>query len=248
MLTDLSLLSLDWSTRLVRVHDLLREYLLPADPQRLTALHRQLLHSWGDPLSLQDSYRIRWYAYHLDSADESERLYALITPTWRDRVLAVTGALSDAAADILRTAEHAARHGHFPEELRCRLIGTAVAAYVRGLPPALLAAFARLGRLTALLAMPRSYPLKNVVSHSASSPPRWPTLTQIEAWTSPTGSTTPWRRHERYPASRSRSPPPTRAWPWPQLTGSMTLQRRHERYPASQPRSPPPTRACFHRS
>ena len=147
MLTDLSLLSLDWSTRQVRVHDLLREYLLPADPQRLTALHRQLLHSWGDPLSLQDSYRIRWYAYHLDSADDSERLYALITPTWRDRVLAVTGALSDAAADILRTAEHAARHGHFPEELRCRLIGTAVAAYVRGLPPALLAAFARLGRL-----------------------------------------------------------------------------------------------------
>ena len=77
----------------------------------------------------------------------SDRLYALITPAWRDRVLAVTGALSDAAADILRTAEHAARHGHFPEELRCRLIGTAVAAYVRGLPPALLAAFARLGRL-----------------------------------------------------------------------------------------------------
>ena len=137
MLADLSLLSLELSTRQVRVHDLLRDYLLPAEPQSLAALHRQLLDRWGDPLRLQDSYRIRWYAYHLDTADDSDRLYALITPAWRDRVLDITGALSDAAADVLRTAEHAARHDNLPEELRCRLIVTTLAAHVRALPTAL---------------------------------------------------------------------------------------------------------------
>ena len=49
MLADLSLLSLDWSTRLVRVHDLLRDYLLPADPAAAAALHRQSAAQLGRP-------------------------------------------------------------------------------------------------------------------------------------------------------------------------------------------------------
>jgi NB-ARC domain len=146
-LADLSLLSLDWGTRQVRVHDLLLAYLLPADPDQRKAQHGHLLDKWSTPLKIQDSYRIRWYAYHLDTGGDSERLYALITPAWRDRVLAVTGALSDAAADVLRAAEHAARHDNLSQELRCRLIVTALVARVRVLPPLLLAALARLGQL-----------------------------------------------------------------------------------------------------
>jgi hypothetical protein len=145
-LGDLSMLSLDWRTRQVRVHDLIRAYLLPADPEQKVALHRQLLQGWGDPLQLKDSYKVRWYAYHLDNADDSERLYALITPAWRDRVLAVTGALSDVSADSVRAAEHAARRHNLPEELRFRLITAAVAARARALPRPLLAVLARLGQ------------------------------------------------------------------------------------------------------
>ncbi len=147
MLADLSLLSADWRTRLVRLHDLLRDYLVPADPQQRTARHRQLLQGWGDPLLLQDNYRIRWYAYHLDTAGDSDRLYALITPAWRDRVLAITGALSDIAADVLRAAEHAARQHDLAEELQCRLISTILAARAQALPLPLLTALARVGRL-----------------------------------------------------------------------------------------------------
>ena len=120
-LADLSLLTWDLRTRHVRVHDLLRDYLVPADAPSRAALHRRLLHAWGDPLLLQDSYRIRWYAYHLDTAGDSDRLYALITPAWRDRVLAVTGTVSDVAADALRAAEHAARRGQLPDEIRSGL-------------------------------------------------------------------------------------------------------------------------------
>ena len=146
MLGDLSLLSLDWGTRQVRIHDLLREYLTAADPERKVALHRRLLQGWGDPLQLKDGYKVRWFAYHLDNADDSDRLYALITPAWRDRVLAVTGSLSDVSADSLRGAEHAARRHNLPEELRCRLITAALAARARALPRPLLTALAQLGQ------------------------------------------------------------------------------------------------------
>ena len=146
VLADLSLLSFDWSTQHVRVHDLLRDYLIPADPQKRMVLHRRLVQSWGPPQLLQDSYRIRWYAYHLDTAGDSERLYALIIPAWREQVLAVTGVLSDVAADALCAAEHAARHHQLHEELRCRLIATTLAARAQALPRRLLVALAQLGQ------------------------------------------------------------------------------------------------------
>jgi hypothetical protein len=172
MLADLSLLSADWRTRLVRVHDLLHDYLLPADPQRRGALHRRLLQSWGDPLALQDSYRIRWYAYHLDTAGDSDRLYALITPAWRDRVLAVTGALSDVAADTLRAAEHAARQRNLPEELRCRLIMATLTMRAGVLPDKLLVVLAQSGSLDRALGyamLLRSYARDDVLAKIAAA-------------------------------------------------------------------------------
>lgn len=145
-LASLSLLVLDLRTGQVRVHDLLRDYLLPADARDQQALHRGLLRGWGDPLLLGDSYRVRWYAYHLDAAGDEAGLYALITPAWRNRVLAVTGTLSDVAADAHRAADYAARHGQVAEELRCRLVATVIVARVQALPRALLAALAAAGR------------------------------------------------------------------------------------------------------
>ena len=133
-LANLSLLSLNMRTRQVQVHDLLRDYLRPSDPQLLEALHRRLLQSWGDPQSLHDSYPIRWYAYHLDAAGDSDRLYALISPAWRSQVLSVTGALSDVVADVMRAAEHAGRQRCLPEELRCRLITTTLFAHAKAMP------------------------------------------------------------------------------------------------------------------
>jgi hypothetical protein len=145
-LAELSLLSLDLATRQVRVHALLQEFLAQTAPQRQGTLHRRLLQSWGDPILLSDSYRIRWYAYHLDKAGDSERLYGLITPSWRDRVLAVTGALSDVAADAQRAAQHASERHHLPEELRCRLIATTLATHAQSLPRQLLTVLAQLGQ------------------------------------------------------------------------------------------------------
>ncbi len=145
-LADLALLTLDLKTRYVRMHDLLRAYLLPANADQVAALHRRLLQGWGDAM-LQDRYRTRWYAYHLDMADDTDGLYALITPPWRDRVLAVTGALSDVEADVRRAAEHASRRHDLPEELRCRLITTSLAEYAKAVPRPLFPAFARLGQL-----------------------------------------------------------------------------------------------------
>ncbi len=147
MLADLSLLSVDLRTGEVRVHDLLHHYLTQADPQQRAVLHGRLLRSWGDPLRLMDEYRIRWYAYHLDNADDSNRLYGLITPAWRDHVLAVTGALSDVVSDTVCTAEHAARQHNLSEELRCRLIATTLANRAQAVPRELLVALARLGKL-----------------------------------------------------------------------------------------------------
>jgi hypothetical protein len=144
---DLSLASMDLRTGNVRVHDLLHNYLVRIDAQQVAVLHRRVLRSWGDPMLLQDSYRIRWYAYHLDAAGESAGLYALLIPAWRDRVLAVTGALSDVAADALRAAEHAGRRHDLPEELRCRLIATSLAARSQALPRAVFSALAKLGRV-----------------------------------------------------------------------------------------------------
>ena len=147
MLADLSLLSVDLRTDEVRVHDLLRDYLTQAGHQQQAMLHGRLLGSWGDPLHLMDEYRIRWYVYHLDRAGESNRLYALITPAWRDHVLAVTGALSDVASDTVRAAQHAARQHNFSEELRCRLIVTTLANRAQAVPRALLVALARVSEL-----------------------------------------------------------------------------------------------------
>jgi len=133
-LANLSLLSLDRKTRQARVHDLLRDYLQPSDPPKRAALHRRLLQGWGDARVLHDTYRIRWYAYHLDAAGESDVLYSLISPAWKTQVISVTGALSDVVADVARAAEHAARERRLPEELRCRLIITTLYAQARALP------------------------------------------------------------------------------------------------------------------
>ena len=147
LLAELSLLSLDLATRQVRVHALLQEYLAQTDPQHQATLHRHLLQSWGDPVLLSDSYRIRWYAYHLDKAGDSERLYGLITPAWRDRVLAIVGALSDVAADAQRAARHASERHHSTRRAAVPdLTATTLATHAQSLPPQLLTVLAQLGQ------------------------------------------------------------------------------------------------------
>ena len=186
-LAKYALLTLDWGTETVRLHDVLRAYLLPREPGRAAALHRRLIGNWGDPLE-QDGHRTRWYAYHLALGGESERLYALIIPAWRDHVLAATGALSDLQADVLRAADCARQQRNLPQELRCRLIAASLAAEARALPGPLLRLLVRLGEVDralgyATLLIPRysSLALKDVAVG-------WPTPIPIEPSSSLTGS------------------------------------------------------------
>jgi hypothetical protein len=149
-LANYALLTLDWRTETVRLHDVLGTYLLPRDPEQVAALHRRLVENWGDPME-QDGYRTRWYAYHLDLAGESDRLYALITPAWQDHVLAVTGALSDVQDDVRRAAAHAARRHDLPQELRCWLIATSIVEYAETVPGPLLPVLTWLGEVNRAL-------------------------------------------------------------------------------------------------
>ena len=64
---DLALLKFDLRTQTIRMHSVMREYLLLrlADP---AACHLRLLTAWGDPHRLPTAYAWRWYAYHLAEA------------------------------------------------------------------------------------------------------------------------------------------------------------------------------------
>jgi hypothetical protein len=145
-LVGLSLLGLDYGAREVQLHDVLRDYLAPPAADQAAA-HRTLIDRWGSPYQLQDTYRVEWYSYHLRAAGDDQALYDLITPHWRDHVLAVTRSLSSVAGDVRRAAEQAAATHRLGEEVRCHLIRTRMMASSGAVPLAALSAFTRLGEL-----------------------------------------------------------------------------------------------------
>jgi hypothetical protein len=143
-LVGLSLLNLDYGAREVQLHEVLRDYLAPP-PADQAAAHRKLIERWGSPYQLQDKYRVEWYSYHLRAASDDQALYDLITPQWRDHVLAVTRSLSSVAGDVRRAAEQAAAAHRLGEEVRCHLIRTRLMTSSGAVPLAALSAFTRLG-------------------------------------------------------------------------------------------------------
>jgi WD40 repeat protein len=76
-LADVSLVELDLRADVVTVHDVIRAFLQREMPDA-TALHKRLLHAWGDPRQLRDRYAWRWLAYHLTQARQSEELRRLL--------------------------------------------------------------------------------------------------------------------------------------------------------------------------
>lgn len=66
-LADLSLVKPDMSSGTVRLHDVLRAYLLTA-AKNATPLHAALVDGWGDPRRLPDGYAWRWIGYHMAGA------------------------------------------------------------------------------------------------------------------------------------------------------------------------------------
>ena len=147
-LAALSLLTVDYGRAEIGVHDLLHAYLAHrVGREGLAVLHGRVVAGWGSPSGLTEPYRVLWYAYHLAAAGRGGDLYALITPSWRDRILAVTGTLSPAARDVRRAADYAAAHDDLAEEVRCHLILARLARDASALPVAVLRALARLGDL-----------------------------------------------------------------------------------------------------
>jgi WD40 repeat protein len=73
VLRDLSLLKLDPQAKIIRLHDVMRDYLAKqlAHPE---SLHSRLVAEWGNLHRLPDQYSWRWVAYHLMKAGEQERL------------------------------------------------------------------------------------------------------------------------------------------------------------------------------
>ena len=72
VLADLALVKFDLPAQTIRLHGVLRAYLLLhlADP---AACHLRLLAAWGDPRQLSTPYAWRWYVYHLAEAARAQR-------------------------------------------------------------------------------------------------------------------------------------------------------------------------------
>lgn len=64
---DLALLKFDLRTQTIRLHSVMRDYLLLRLPDP-AACHLKLLAAWGDPHHLPTAYAWRWYTYHLAEA------------------------------------------------------------------------------------------------------------------------------------------------------------------------------------
>jgi WD40 repeat protein len=76
-LASASLLRWDGSVNTIRLHDVVREYLL-MQVDDIPGLHARLLENWGDPRSLPDEYAWRHVAYHLFSIGHTNDLRALL--------------------------------------------------------------------------------------------------------------------------------------------------------------------------
>ena len=85
--------TLDLATREVRLHNVMRTYLLTALAKRVSPsqVHSKLVGAWGDPCLLSDDYSWRWYTHHLAGAGREPELRALLlNPEWLQRKLEAT--------------------------------------------------------------------------------------------------------------------------------------------------------------
>ena len=134
-LDEHALLDFDLRTGVLRMHDVLREFLAHrvADPP---ALHRALIDAWGDPYCLPEPYAWRGYTYHLRRAGrEAERRALLLDPRWLDAKLQSTGIHSliadfessdgDGALELVRDSLRlsAPSLAVDPRQLRAQLVG-----------------------------------------------------------------------------------------------------------------------------
>ena len=114
-LGDLSLIKLDLNTNSIRLHDVMRHYLVErlANP---AGVHARLLDAWSDLHHLPDAHAWRWVAYHLEHAGRREMLRTLLLDfAWLRAKLAAT----DPNALI-------GDYAHFPEDVDLRLIQGAI--------------------------------------------------------------------------------------------------------------------------
>lgn len=99
------LLRLDFSSRILRLHDVIRKYLLGKQGKRISGLHRFLLDGYfrkcpsGWSTGPKDGYFFRWLTYHMSEADHFEELAdLLIDYRWMDNQLRI-GGIKDLLAD-----------------------------------------------------------------------------------------------------------------------------------------------------
>ena len=118
--TRLSFLRYQSSTRTMRIHDVIREY-LATRIANLVQVHQKLMTGWDDPLHLPDVYAWRFYAYHLTQAEQPEQLRTLLlNPAWLQAKLNATDANaliadcdllpSDPILQLLRSALRMSQH------------------------------------------------------------------------------------------------------------------------------------------
>jgi hypothetical protein len=102
-LAELSLLRLDLERGIIRLHDVMRAYVI-GELEHPAPLHQRLLDAWGGDvfaLPADDPYAWRWIAYHLHGAGHDDVLRALFADQrWMERRFehdgyAYTGYLTD---------------------------------------------------------------------------------------------------------------------------------------------------------
>jgi WD40 repeat protein len=136
-LDDCSLLRFSLHTGTIRMHDVIRAYLLSQLPDA-SRVHARLADAWGDPRQLPGPFAWRWLAYHLVKAGRTAEVRALLLDLdWLVRKLRAT--------DVMRLVSD---FDFFPHDDTLRLLQGALrlSAHVIGRDASQLAA-QLLGRL-----------------------------------------------------------------------------------------------------
>jgi len=76
-LADSSLLKLDLAKSSVRIHDVMRKYLID-NLENMAAVHKRLIETWPNYHDLPSAYAWRWIGYHLKSAGMQAKLRKLL--------------------------------------------------------------------------------------------------------------------------------------------------------------------------
>ena len=134
-LAAMGLLAYDPERATVRLHDVIRNYLLHALPDA-PGVHMQLVATWGDPVHISFPYAWEYIAFHLDAAGRVDILADLLLNfEWLQAKLSAAGIaallrdFSYVAAHeevrLVKRALHQSAHvlGKYPDQLAGQLIG-----------------------------------------------------------------------------------------------------------------------------